>query len=121
MYFSVGNGNSGNNGNYGNWRNDANDPYNNRNGNNGTAAPYGNGRQDGNYVRQSGRGASTQRTVTVPASQQWTDAGLDVRRDQVIQFHASGNVALSRNPGDNGTQEGARIADGWRETRRCLA
>jgi hypothetical protein len=79
----------------------------NRNGNDGNAGRGGNTRQNGNYGGSRVPGSSTDRTITVPANQPWTDSGVDVQRGQVIHFRASGNVALSKNANDNGTPAGA--------------
>jgi hypothetical protein len=119
IYFGGGNGYNGN------WQAGSNnsgyDPYGNGNGNNGNGGQYGNGNGgqygngnggqygngNGQYGQQPGYGNSTDRTITIPANKQWTNAGTDVRRGQVVHFRASGNVALSKNPGDNGTPAGA--------------
>jgi hypothetical protein len=119
IYFGGGNGYNGN------WQagpnNNGYDPYNNGNGNygngnygngnygygNNSGGQYGNNPQNGNYGRQPVWGNSVDRTITVPSNQQWTNSGVDVRRGQVIHFRASGNIALSKNPGDNATPAGA--------------
>jgi hypothetical protein len=76
------------------------DPYYNPNQN-----VYGNNYpQYGDY---SVPAYGTVRTVTVPTNQPWTNSGIDVRRGDVIHFRASGNVALSQNPGDYATPAGA--------------
>jgi small nuclear ribonucleoprotein (snRNP)-like protein len=131
IYFGGGNGYSGNG--QAGPNNNGYEPYaNNRNGNgqygnngngqygnNGNGGQYGDwntGQYDGNPARyggnpaQSGQpsyGNSTNRTITIPANKLWSNSGTDVRRGQVIHFRASGNIALSKNPGDNGTPAGA--------------
>jgi len=59
------------------------------------------------YAQSGVPAYGTSRTVTVPTNQAWTNSGVDVRRGDVIHFRASGNVALSQNPGDFGTPAGA--------------
>jgi len=75
---------------------------------------YGNQDVYGNYdprYDQNGQygqpAYGTERTVTIPANQTWSNSGIDVRRGDVIHFRASGNVTLSQNPGDYGTPAGA--------------
>jgi hypothetical protein len=53
--------------------------------------------QGGATGRRS-RGASE--TVNVPATQEWTNTGIDVSRGQVVRFSTSGSVQLSRNARD---------------------
>jgi Ca2+-binding EF-hand superfamily protein len=57
-------------------------------------------------VGTSGIGA---RTVTVPATERWTDSGITVQRGSVVQINASGVVSLSDNPSDTAGPEGSRI------------
>ncbi|HEV3214248.1 MAG TPA: hypothetical protein VGZ27_00915 [Vicinamibacterales bacterium] len=110
-----GNGQYGNNGN-GQYGNNGNGQYGN-NGNGGQYGDWNTGQYDGNPARYGGGnpgqygqpsyGNATNRTTTIPANKLWSNSGIDVRRGQVIHFRASGNVALSKNPGDNGTPAGA--------------
>jgi len=69
---------------------------------NGVYGQYGN--NDPYYGSPS---YGTNRTVTIPTNQTWTNSGIDVRRGEIIHFRASGNVTLSENPNDNGTPAGA--------------
>jgi hypothetical protein len=88
-------------------QNGSGDGFSNRNGNDRSSGRSGTPRQQGNYGGAPVSGSSTDRTVTVPANQQWTDTGVDVRRGDVMHFRASGNVTLSQNANDNATPAGA--------------
>ena len=59
--------------------------------------------QGGATGRRS-RGASE--TVNVPATQEWTNTGIDVSRGQVVRFSTSGSVQLSRNARDTAEAAG---------------
>jgi len=59
--------------------------------------------QGGATGRRS-RGASE--TVNVPATQEWTNTGIDVSRGQVVLFSTSGSVQLSRNARDTAEAAG---------------
>lgn len=54
-----------------------------------------------------GRGDTASRTVEVDAQRRWTDAGLDVRRGEVLTFSATGEISMSA-PTDVATPAGAR-------------
>jgi len=60
--------------------------------------------QGGATGRRS-RGASE--TVNVPATQEWTNTGIDVSRGQVVRFSTSGSVQLSRNARDTAEAAGS--------------
>jgi opacity protein-like surface antigen len=47
------------------------------------------------------------REVTVPGTQRWTDAGIDVRAGDVIRVNADGTIQLSDNPADRANPSGA--------------
>ena len=98
VYF----GNAGATSGYSPYTNPNQNVYGNNNpqyGQNGQYDQYGQYGQNGQYTQPL---SGTARTVTIPSNQLWSNSGIDVRRGEIIHFQASGNVALSRNPGDNG-------------------
>jgi len=67
-------------------------------------------------VGTSGIGTSGgSQTVRVNPQQRWTDAGIFVRRGQIVTLDASGTITMSDNPQDtatpNGSQTGRRAND----------
>jgi hypothetical protein len=48
-------------------------------------------------------------TVPIPANQEWTDSGIDIKKGEVIRFSASGKVKLSRT--QTSGPEGLNLAD----------
>lgn len=50
---------------------------------------------------------SLHRELQVPATQQWTDTGIDVRAGDVIRVNADGTIQLSDNPNDRANPSGA--------------
>jgi len=67
--------------------------------------------QSGPYFDEGYRGP----TFAVPATQRWTDTGIDVHAGDTITFDAYGSVRLSADPGDVadplGSHAGRRAAD----------
>jgi Ca2+-binding EF-hand superfamily protein len=63
---------------------------------------------DGVYGDPIDRGGSIARTVQVDSKQRWTDAGIDVRRGEVLTFSSSGEIQMSDNPTDKATPAGSR-------------
>ena len=55
----------------------------------------------------SSGGGSLHRELQVPATQQWTDTGIDVRAGDVIRVNADGTIQLSDNPNDRANPSGA--------------
>ncbi len=62
----------------------------------------------GGPVGTSGTFGGVARSVTVPATERWTDSGIVVQRGNLVQIDATGNVTLSDNPGDTAGPEGSR-------------
>jgi len=63
---------------------------------------------EGIYGDPIDRAGSTARTVQVDSQQRWTDAGIDVRRGEVITFSSSGEIQMSDNAGDTASPAGSR-------------
>lgn len=51
--------------------------------------------------------ALNQRSLTVPATTQWSDTGITVRQGQFVTFSASGQIQFSSNPADTAGPAGA--------------
>jgi len=63
---------------------------------------------EGIYGDPIDRNSTVSRTVQVNSQQRWTDAGIDVRRGEVVTFSASGEIQMSDNSSDMATPAGSR-------------
>lgn len=78
-----------------------------------TTSPYGNqygaapGRYQSGYGgRRTGGLLTPANGLSVPATEPWTDTGIDVQAGDLLSFHATGEVAFGSAPGQSASPDG---------------